>query len=54
MVARLEMELVLTELVKRIGSIRLVGSPKRRLNNTLHSLSSLPVVIEPCEEAVHG
>jgi cytochrome P450 len=54
MVARLEMELVLTELLKRIKSIRLGGSPKRRLNNTLHSLSSLPVVIEPCEEAVHG
>jgi Cytochrome P450/Rieske [2Fe-2S] domain len=53
MVARLEMELVLTELVKRCKSIRLGGSPKRRLNNTLHSLAGLPVVIEPCEETIH-
>jgi 4-methoxybenzoate monooxygenase (O-demethylating) len=47
MVARLEMELVLTELLKRFKSIRLAGSPQRRLNNTLHSLSSLPLVVEP-------
>jgi hypothetical protein len=51
MVARLEMELVLAELVKRFKSIRLGGSPRRRLNNTLHSLSSLPVVVEPAEVA---
>jgi hypothetical protein len=49
MVARLEMELVLTELAKRFKSIRFAGSPQRRLNNTLHALSSLPVVVEPAE-----
>ena len=46
MVARLEMELVLTELVKRVASIRSTRSPLRRLNNTLHSLSSLPVAMQ--------
>jgi cytochrome P450 len=47
MVARLEGELVLDALLKRVRSIRLAGEPIRRLNNTLHAIDSLPVVIEP-------
>jgi cytochrome P450 len=43
MVARLEAETILEALISRVSEIRLAGRPKRRLNNTLHALSSLPV-----------
>jgi cytochrome P450 len=44
-VARLEGELVLTALAKRVDAIEIVGEPKRRYNNTLRGLSSLPVEV---------
>ena len=44
-VARLEGELVLTALAKRVDTIEIVGEPKRRYNNTLRGLSSLPVEV---------
>jgi hypothetical protein len=44
-VARLEGELILTALAKRVGSIEIVGEPKRRYNNTLRGLASLPVEV---------
>lgn len=47
MVARQEAELVLEALLPRIKSLRLVGAPRRRLNNTLHAIASLPVEVEP-------
>jgi cytochrome P450 len=47
MVARLEAELVLNALLKRVKAIRLAEPPVRRLNNTLHALASLPVEIVP-------
>ena len=47
MVARLEGELIATALAERVASIRLVGEPVRRLNNTLHAIESLPVAVEP-------
>lgn len=47
MVARQEAELVLEALVPRVKSIRLAGQPQRRLNNTLHAISSLAVEVEP-------
>jgi cytochrome P450 len=47
MVARIESEVLLEALIPRIRSIRLTGTPVRRLNNTLHALASLPVEIEP-------
>ncbi|WP_076858413.1 cytochrome P450 [Bradyrhizobium mercantei] len=47
MVARMEAEVVLTSMIKRIKSIEIVGEPVRRLNNTLRSLSSLPVRVTP-------
>jgi cytochrome P450 len=44
-VARLEGELILTALAKRVDSIEIVGEPKRRYNNTLRGLASLPVEV---------
>ncbi|MEA2839202.1 MAG: hypothetical protein QOF41_532 [Methylobacteriaceae bacterium] len=44
-VARLEGELILTALAKRAESIEIVGEPKRRYNNTLRGLASLPVEV---------
>jgi cytochrome P450 len=43
MVARLEVELILAELLKRVENIELAGSPVRRLNNALRGLASLPL-----------
>jgi 4-methoxybenzoate monooxygenase (O-demethylating) len=43
MVARLEGEVVLTELVRRYDRAELAGTPVVRLNNTLRSLESLPL-----------
>ncbi len=42
-VARLEGEVVLTALAKRVSRIELIGQPQRRLNNTLRALASMPV-----------
>jgi cytochrome P450 len=47
MVARLEAELVLDALAPRVASIRLAGEPRRRLNNTLHAVASVPVEVVP-------
>ena len=41
--ARLEGELVLGALARKVRSIEIVGEPKRRYNNTLRGMSSLPV-----------
>lgn len=43
MVARLEVELILAELLKRVDNISLDGTPVRRLNNALRGLASLPL-----------
>src|SRR5690606_38206994 len=43
MVARLEVELILAELLKRADTIALAGTPQRRLNNALRGLASLPL-----------
>jgi 4-methoxybenzoate monooxygenase (O-demethylating) len=43
MVARLEAEAVLGALIPRVAEIRLAGTVLRRLNNTLHAVSALPV-----------
>ena len=47
MLARLEGEVVLAALARKVASIGIEGSPQRRYNNTLRGLSSLPVAIEP-------
>ena len=43
MVARLEVELILAELLKRVENIELAGTPTRRLNNALRGLATLPL-----------
>jgi cytochrome P450 len=44
-VARLEAELVLTALARRVERIEITGRPQRRLNNTLRAWGSLPVTV---------
>lgn len=46
-VARLEGELILTALAKRVKRIELSGAPTRRLNNTLRALATLPLRLTP-------
>ncbi|HBK07182.1 MAG TPA: cytochrome P450 [Acetobacteraceae bacterium] len=41
--ARLEGELVLNAIARKVESIEIVGEPKRRYNNTLRGMASLPV-----------
>jgi 4-methoxybenzoate monooxygenase (O-demethylating) len=47
LVARLEGEVMLTALARRIAKIEITGEPKRRFNNTLRGLDSLPATITP-------
>jgi hypothetical protein len=47
MIARREGESILGAVAHRISSIELAGGPQHRLNNTLRSLSSLPVRLSP-------
>lgn len=47
MVARLEAEMILNALIPRIASMQLAGPPRRRLNNTLHAIAGLPLMVEP-------
>jgi 4-methoxybenzoate monooxygenase (O-demethylating) len=46
-VARMEAELLLTALAKRVETIEIVGEPERRYNNTLRGLKTLPVAVRP-------
>ncbi|WP_339826254.1 cytochrome P450 [uncultured Parasphingorhabdus sp.] len=46
MVARLEGELIGEAMAKQVSAIRMTGEARRRLNNTLHALGSLPVAME--------
>jgi cytochrome P450 len=46
MVARQEIEVLVKAMIARVESIRLVGEPQRRINNTLHALARLPVAFE--------
>lgn len=46
-VARLEGELILSALAKRVKRIEITGEPMRRLNNTLRALESLPLRLIP-------
>ena len=47
LVARLEGETMLAALARKVGSIEITGPVKRRYNNTLRGLESLPVTITP-------
>jgi cytochrome P450 len=46
LVARLEGEVMLTALAKRVSTIEITGPLQRRFNNTLRGLESLPVTIK--------
>lgn len=46
-VARVEAEIVLTALARRVERIEITGQTRRRPNNTLHAWSSLPVTVYP-------
>jgi 4-methoxybenzoate monooxygenase (O-demethylating) len=46
LVARLEVELILTALLRRVESIEMTAEPVRKLNNTLRSIGSLPVELK--------
>jgi hypothetical protein len=45
--ARLEGEVVLAALARKVATIQITAEPKRRYNNTLRGMSSLPVRIAP-------
>jgi cytochrome P450 len=45
--ARLEGECILAALAKRVRRIEVTGEPRRRYNNTLRALASLPVRLHP-------
>lgn len=45
LLARLEGECIMGALARRVSAITIVGMPKRRYNNTLRGLASLPVQI---------
>ncbi|WP_298368501.1 cytochrome P450 [uncultured Bradyrhizobium sp.] len=47
LVARLEGEVMMAALARRVARIEISGEPKRLFNNTLRGLSSLPVEITP-------
>jgi cytochrome P450 len=47
LLARMEGELVLTALARRVKTLRIAGEVERRYNNTLRGLASLPLEIEP-------
>ena len=46
LVARLEGEVMMSALARRSASIEITGPVKRRYNNTLRGLESLPVTIK--------
>ena len=47
LVARLEGEVVLAALARKVETIEITGPVKRRYNNTLRGLERLPVTIKP-------
>ena len=46
-VARVEAEIVLTALARRVERIEITGQPQRKPNNTLRAWGSLPVTVHP-------
>ena len=47
LLARLEGECVLSALARKVASIEITGPTRRRYNNTLRALASLPVTVQP-------
>jgi cytochrome P450 len=44
-IARLEMQILFTELARRVARIEVCGPAPRRLNNTLHGFATLPLTL---------
>ena len=51
-VARVEAEILLAALARRVERIELVGQPQRKSNNTLRAWSSLPVSVSPAQSVM--
>jgi cytochrome P450 len=47
LVARLEGEVILAALARKVSAVEITGPVKRRYNNTLRGLESLPVTLKP-------
>ena len=47
LLARVEGEVMLAAIARKVGSIQITGPVKRRYNNTLRGLESLPITISP-------
>ena len=47
LLARLEGEVLLSAMARRVGSLEITGEPKRAYNNTLRGLARLPLEIKP-------
>jgi len=47
LVARLEGEVMLAALARKVAAIAITGAVKRRYNNTLRGLDSLPITLTP-------
>ena len=43
MLARMEIEMLLSAMLERVASIEIVGKPERLLHNTLRAVTKLPV-----------
>ena len=52
--ARLEAEVLLAALARRVGRLELAGEPRRRLNNTLSGFASLPLRLLPAAVGPSG
>jgi cytochrome P450 len=47
LLARLEGELILRALAKRVRTLQLTAAPTRKLNNTLRGFATLPIIVGP-------
>jgi hypothetical protein len=45
LVARLEGEVLLSALARKVAAVEIAGPVKRRYNNTLRGLDSLPIAV---------
>lgn len=48
-VARLEAEIILFLLARKVDALELAGEPERRLNNALRGLARLPIRVRPAD-----
>jgi len=49
LLARLEGEVLLAAMARKVESIEIAGPVRRRYNNTLRGLASLPVAVRPAK-----